>query len=63
VSLERESERVRREVGEGAEARVRDILEGARERAARFESISDDEVERLAAAALRRLLGMEERSA
>lgn len=63
ASLEEEAERVRREVREVSRARVHEILARAREQAARFESLGDEEVERLAAAALRRLLGAEERGA
>lgn len=63
ASLEEEAERVRREVREASQARVHEILARAREQGGRFESLGDEEVERLAAAAFRRLLGAEERSA
>jgi hypothetical protein len=57
ASLEEESGRVRGEIGAAAQARVHELRSRARERAARYEGVSDQEVDRLAAAAFRRLLG------
>lgn len=59
ASLEQAAEGVRREIAETSQARIHEVLRGARESAARFERLSDQDVERLAGAALRRLLGVE----
>jgi hypothetical protein len=55
ASLEAEAVRVRREIEDGTRAAVRGIVAGANAQAARFDAVSDDEVARLAASALRLL--------
>ena len=62
ASLEEESERVRREVREASQARVHEILGRAHGHAARFEGLSDESVQSLAASVFRRLLGREGRA-
>jgi vacuolar-type H+-ATPase subunit H len=57
AALEQEAQRVLSEVRSESQARVHQILSGAGASVARFERVSDDEVERLADAAFRRLLG------
>jgi vacuolar-type H+-ATPase subunit H len=59
ASLAEEAERARRELREETQARVRDVSSRARVRVTRFESVSDDEVARLAESAFRRLLDWE----
>jgi hypothetical protein len=62
TSLAAEAERARREIDEGSRARVHATLADAEARAARFDRVSDAEVERLAASALRLLVGLEGRA-
>ena len=57
ASLADEAQRVRSEIGSESHLRVHDILARAAEEAALFERFSDEEVERLAESAFRRLLG------
>ena len=61
ASLEKASDRVRREIREASQARIHEVLRRARERAARYERLTDAEVERLAESALRRLIAAGDR--
>jgi vacuolar-type H+-ATPase subunit H len=54
--LEEESDRLRTRIREEAQIRVREILAQSHERAAGFDRISNEQVERLATAAFRRLI-------
>lgn len=60
ASLTDEAQRVRSEIGSESHVHVRDILARAAKEAARFERLSDQEVERLAESAFQRLLGRED---
>ncbi len=56
ASLEEDSDRIRTRLREEAQIRIREIFAQAHERAARFDRISDEQVELLATAAFRRLI-------
>lgn len=59
ASLEEEAEQERERIRTDAQARIRELVTGARERSERFEGLSDERVEALAEVAFRLLLSHE----